>query len=166
MAHAHEKRRQLRGLYVYKRLPLEQACHAAGVPAGTGKRWRQEAKAKGDDWDSHRSAIALGDDNQKALACQLLEEYLVQHQAVMQRLAEAKDMAPAEHARILMGLMDAFNKAMSSFKKLSPELNRHAVALDTLQRLATFAQQRYPQHVGALLEMLEPFGEELAKAYG
>lgn len=166
MAHAHEKRRQLRGLYVFKRLPLEQACHAAGVPAGTGKRWRQEAKAKGDDWDTHRAAVALGDDNQKQLAQQLLEEYLVQHQAVMQRMSESKDMTAADHARILTSLMDGFHKAMSSFKKLAPELNRQAVALDTLQRLATFAQQRYPQHVPAVLEMLEPFGEELAKAYG
>ncbi|MEY2686741.1 MAG: hypothetical protein RL375_939, partial [Pseudomonadota bacterium] len=61
---------------------------------------------------------------------------------------------------------DSFNKTMSAFKRLSPELNRHAIALDALQRLASFAQQRYPKHVGALLEMLEPFGEELAKAYG
>jgi hypothetical protein len=66
----------------------------------------------------------------------------------------------------LIGLTDAFNKMTASITRLSPEINRTAVALDVLQRQATFAQQRYPQHVGALLEMLEAFGEELAKSYG
>lgn len=33
-------------------------------------------------------------------------------------------------------------------------------------KMAGFAQQRYPSTVPALLELLEPFGEELAKAYG
>ena len=63
-------------------------------------------------------------------------------------------------------LRDSFHKTMASFKRLMPETSRHTVALDALQRLAGFAQARYPQHVPALIEMLEPFGEELAKAYG
>lgn len=166
MAHATEKRSQLRGLFVYKRLPMEAACHAAQVPVGTGKRWKQDAKAKGDDWDRARAAVAMGDESHKQLAQQLLEEYLLQHKAVMDQLNGQEGLQAADRARILAGLMDGFHKAMASFKKLAPELNRHAIALDTLQRLATFMQQRFPAHVPTLLEVLEPFGEELAKAYG
>ena len=167
MAHATEKRTQLRGLYVYKRLPMEAACAAAGnVPRTTANRWKLDAKAKGDDWDKARAAVALGDESFKQMSQQLLEDYLVQHKAVMDLLEQDKQMPAGQRAQVLASTMDSFNKAMASFKRLSPELNRHAVALDVLQRLANFTQQRYPKNVGDLLEMLEPFGEELAKAYG
>ena len=63
MAHASEKRTQLRGLYVFQRLPMETACKKVGVPRSTANRWKREAADKGDDWDSVRAAMALGDDN-------------------------------------------------------------------------------------------------------
>jgi hypothetical protein len=158
--------RRLRGLYVYKRLPMEAACAAMKLPAGTGKRWKAEARLHGDDWDKARSAVALGDETFGQLSRKLLEDYLVQHQAAMEHLQRDEKMTAAQRAEALSRLSDAFNKTMASFKRLSPDLNRHAIALDALQRLATFAQQRFPRHVAALLELLEPFGEELAKAYG
>ena len=71
-----------------------------------------------------------------------------------------------DKAKALSMLSDSLTKTLASMKRVMPEVNRHAVALDALQRLATFTQQRFPQHVTALIEMLEPFGEELAKAYG
>lgn len=166
MAHPKEKRAQLRGLYVFKRLPMEAACNALKLAKSTGIRWKAEARAEGDDWDSARAAHSLGDENFNQLAKQLLEDYLVQHKASMDLLREDKDMKAMDRANLLASLADSFNKTMASFKRLAPELNKHAIALDTLQRLAGFAQQRYPSTVPALLELLEPFGEELAKAYG
>lgn len=166
MAHGSEKRTQLRGLYVYKRLAMEAACLSLKLPRSTANRWKQDAKNNGDDWDTARAAVALGDENFGHLSRKLLEDYLVQHQAVIDLLGKDKDMTAAQRAAVLASMSDSFNKSMASFKRLSPELNRHAIALDALQRLASFAQARYPKHVGALLEMLEPFGEELAKAYG
>lgn len=166
MAHVVEKRQQLRGLYVYQRLPMETACKKLKVPKSTANRWKGEALKQGDDWDKARSAVALGDESFSQLGRKLLEDYLVQHQATMDMLRTAKDLGPMQRAEILASMSDSFNKTMASFKRLSPEINRQAVALDALQRLATFAQQKYPGHVKALLELLEPFGEELAKAYG
>lgn len=166
MAHAQERRTQLRGLYVYKRLPMESACAAVHVPRSTANRWKQEAKAAGDDWDSARAAVAMGDDSFKQLGSRLIEDFLHEFQATMQMVRQNKELGPQQRTQMLTSLADSFNKTMSSFRKLAPELNRHAVALDALQRLASFAQQRYPHNVPALLEMLEPFGEELAKAYG
>lgn len=166
MAHKPERRQQLRGLYIFKRLDMEPACGAMGLPLGTGRRWKNEAKAAGDNWDEARAANALGDESFNALSRKLLEDYLAQHQAAIDALRTAKDMEPAARAQMLASLADSFNKTMSAMKRLAPELNRHAVALDALQRLAQFAQQRFPKHVPALLELLEPFGEELAKAYG
>lgn len=164
MAHPHEKRSQLRGLYVHQRLPMEVAARKAEVAVGTAKRWKTEAKAAGDDWDTARAAVALGDETFSNLSKQLLEDYLVQHQATMDLLREDKQMKPRERAETLASMSDSFNKTMASFRRLNPELNKQAVQLDVLRLLAQFAQRRYPQHVSALLDMLEPFGEELAKA--
>lgn len=70
-----------------------------------------------------------------------------------------------QRAEILASMSDSLNKTMNSFKRLAPELNRQAIGLDVLQRLAQFAQTKHPKHVPALLAILEPFGAELAKAY-
>lgn len=164
MAHPKEKRRQLRGLFVHQRLPMETACKQAGVPVGTGKRWKQEALAEGDDWDSARAAVAMGDESFAVLSKQLLEDYLVQHQATIDLLRKDDKMQARERAETLASMSDSFNKTMNAFRRLSPEINRQAVALDTLKALATFTQQKFPQHVPVLLELLEPFGTELAKA--
>ena len=163
MAHPGEKRTQLRGLYVYQRLAMDAACHKLGVPRGTANRWKKEALEKGDDWDTVRAAVALGDDNFASLSKKLLEDYLVQHQATMDLLRQATDMSARDRAETLASMSDSFNKTMASFKRLAPELNKQAVQLDVLQRLVSFAQARYPKHLPAMVEMLEPFGEELAK---
>jgi hypothetical protein len=163
MAHAKEKRQQLRGFYVHQRLPMEAACQKAGVPRATANRWKTEALEQGDDWDTVRAAVALGDENFASLSKKLLEDYLIQHQATMDLLREDTEMVPRARAETLASLSDSFNKTLNSFKRLSPELNRQAVELDVLQRFAAFAQKRYPQHLSALVEMLEPFGDELAR---
>ena len=164
MAHPGEKRTQLRGLYVFQRLPMDAACAKAGVPRATANRWKKEAAAQGDDWDTVRAAVALGDDNFASLGKKLLEDYLVQHQATMDLLRDAKEMGPRERAETLASMSDSFNKTMASFKRLAPDLDRQAVQIDVLQRFVTFAKAKYPPHLAALAEMLEPFGEELAKA--
>ncbi len=167
MAHPDEKRAQLRGLYVYQRMAMEAACKKLGIARGTANRWKQEAfEKKGDDWDTARGAVAMGDDSFNNLARQLLEDYLVQHQATMKSLQEDKELSALARAETLASLSDSFNKTMNSFKRLSPELNKQAIGLDVLQRLAQFAQTKHPKHVPALLALLEPFGEELARAYG
>lgn len=164
MAHASEKRTQLRGLYVYQRLAMETACKQLGVPRSTANRWKQDATDKGDDWDTVRAAVGLGDENFSTLSKKLLEDYLVQHQATMDQLRHATEMSARDRADTLASMSDSFNKTMLSFKRLSPELNKQAVQLDVLQRLVSFAQARFPQHLTAMVELLEPFGEELAKA--
>lgn len=163
MAHASEKRTQLRGLYVYQRLAMETACKQLGVPRSTANRWKQDAADKGDDWDTVRAAVGLGDENFSTLSKKLLEDYLVQHQATMDLLRQATGMSARDRADTLASMSDSFNKTMLSFRRLSPELNKQAVQLDVLQRLVSFAQARFPQHLTAMVELLEPFGEELAK---
>ena len=163
MAHGKEKRSQLRNLYVFQQLPMEAACKKAGVPRGTANRWKKEAEEDGDNWDNARAAVRLGDDNFKTLSAKLLEDYLVQHQATIDLLRDVKEMGPRERAETLASLSDSFNKTMASFRRLNPDLDRQAVMVDVLQRFAAFAQAKFPQHLGALADMIEPFGAELAK---
>ena len=164
MAHPGEKRAQLRGLYVYQRMAMETACKKLGVPRSTANRWKQEAADKGDDWDTVRAAVALGDDNFASLSKKLLEDYLVQHQATMDQLRDAKDMSARDRADTLASMSDSFNKTMASFKRLAPNLDRKSVQIDVIRRLAAFVQLKYPQHLGAIAEVLEPFGVELDNA--
>lgn len=166
MAHPQERRLQLRGLYVFKQLPMEAACAAMQLPKTTGNRWKREAAEQGDDWDFARSAVALGDDNFKQLSQRLLQDYLVVHQSVIDQLKTNDKLTAEQRVTMLASLSDSFNKSIAAFRKIAPEINSYAIALDVVQRLTTFAQGRYPQHVPAILEMLEPFGAELAKAYG
>lgn len=166
MAHGTEKRTQLRGLFVYKRLTMEAACGAMTLPVATGRRWKREAKANGDDWDTARSAVALGDDNFRDMSRRLLEDYITQHEHIMGELKADKNITALDRIKAMGMLSDSLTKTLASMKRVMPEVNRHAIALDALQRLATFAQSSFPQHVPSLIEMLEPFGEELAKAYG
>ena len=163
MAHASEKRTQLRGLYVYQRLAMETACKQLGVPRSTANRWKQEATAQGDDWDTARAAVGLGDENFSTLSKRLLEDYLVQHQATMAQLRDADGMSARDKADTLASMSDSFAKTMTSFKRLSPELNAQSIQIDVLRRLAAFVQAKFPQHLTAIAELLEPFGEELAK---
>lgn len=168
MAHATEKRTQLRSLYVYQRLAMDAACKKLGVPRSTANRWKQDSADDGDDWDTARTAVAMGDETFSNLSKRLLEDYLVQHQATMDMLKSSKDskeLTAMQRAEILASMSDSLNKTMNSFKRLAPELNRQAIGLDVLQRLAQFAQTKHPKHVPALLAILEPFGAELAKAY-
>lgn len=166
MAHGSEKRTQLRGLFVYQRLPMETACKKVGIPKSTANRWKQEAKDHGDDWDTARAAVSLGDESLRQQSVSLLNDYVLQHTATMKMLREDKKMTAQQHAETLASMADSFNKTMAAFKRMSPEINRQAVALDVMQRLAQFAQVKFPKHVPLLLELLEPFGEEIAKAYG
>lgn len=166
MAHGTEKRTQLRGLFVYKRLTMEAACGAMTLPVATGRRWKREAKSNGDDWDTARSAVALGDDNFRDMSRRLLEDYITQHEHIMGELKADRKISALDRIKAMGMLSDSLTKTLASMKRVMPEVNRHAIALDALQRLATFAQSSFPQHVPSLIEMLEPFGEELAKAYG
>lgn len=166
MAHAPETRKAVRAAYIYQRLALEVAAASHGVSASTAQRWKSEAAREGDDWDAQRAASSLAGEGREALARQVLEDYLRQHSAALEALETATEVTPLARAEALSRLADSFNKVMSAHSRLQPELSKLAVAMDVVQRLAGFIHERYPQHAGAFLELLEPFGAELTRAYG
>jgi hypothetical protein len=66
----------------------------------------------------------------------------------------------------LASLSDAFNKAVSSSKRILPETSQLATAMEVLTLLSTFISEHYPRHMEAFVQVLEPFGNEVQKHYG
>jgi hypothetical protein len=165
MAHAPETRAKLRALYVHEALSLEAAADRQDISGRTATRWKQEALAKGDDWDKARLATRLAGEGSEAVARMVLEEFLSLFQSTLTEVKNG-DLKPMEKAEAIARLSDAYTKTMRSIQRSAPELNRLAVASEVLQLLAKFVQAKLPQHAPALLAVLEAFGEELVIAYG
>lgn len=166
MAHPDETRRAVRAAYVFDQLGLEVAAVKEGVPVATARRWKSEARKAGDDWDKARSAQMIAGGGIEDVVRQTLAVVVQQVQATVESIQAAEDMPPADKVQMLASLADAYNKLMAVSKRMMPETDRLAVALEVIKRLLEFTKANYPGNAAALAEMLEAFGTEIAKAYG
>nr|WP_057928408.1 DUF1804 family protein [Burkholderia ambifaria] len=165
MAYSKEVRDKVRRSFVFDRLSLEVAAMKSGVNYSTARRWKDDARAAGDDWEKAQAAQLLAGGGIEGAARQMLAGMVTQYQATMDELDSAV-MAPADKVAMLASLADAYNKTINASKRVLPETNELAIAMGVVQRLATFIKDRYPEHVGAFADVLGPFGDELATAYG
>lgn len=166
MAHGEETRRAVRAGYVFDQLGLEVAALKAGVPIGTARRWKTDAKQAGDDWDKARSAQLIAGGGIEDVVRQTLAVVVQQVQATVESIQASSDMQPGEKVQMLSSLADAYNKLMAASKRLMPETDKLGVAMDVLKRFSEHVAKRKPALAGEFVELIEPFGEELAKAYG
>ncbi|MBX9268764.1 DUF1804 family protein [Chromobacterium violaceum] len=166
MAHTPETREKVRRLYVFDRISLEVAAMQCSVSMSTASRWKRESAEAGDDWDKVRAAALLAGDGIESIARAALVGFMTQYQATMDTLT-VSDQIPAEKkVAMLASLADSFNKTVAASRKVLPETSQLATAMEVVQKLAGFIRERYPKHAQAFVEVLEPFGEELAKLYG
>lgn len=163
MAHDTAKRTALRAAYVHDRLPLELAADKTGVPHSTAQRWKRQARTAGEDWDKLRAATLLAGEGMENVARQMLADYVVQHKALMDEINTNPELGAAAKVDMLASLADSFNKTVTASRKVLPETNKLATALTVLNRLSDFVRERFPQHAGAFVEILEPFGDALGK---
>lgn len=166
MAHSNETRAKLKRHYVQDRMSLEVAALMAKVSSGTASRWKKDAQESGEDWDKLRAAHMMAGDGIEAVARQMLADYITQHQALMDAIRNANDITPVIKVDMLASLADSFNKTVSASKRVLPETSELATAMRVVQDLATFVRSHFPQHARAFAEILEPFGDELARTYG
>ena len=166
MAHDAEIRRAVRGDYVFKQLGLEVAAVMHEVPVATARRWKREALAAGDDWDKARSAQMIAGGGIEDVVRQTLAVVVQQVQATVEALQADVNMPPGEKVKALASLADAYNKLMAASRRLMPETDKLATAMDVLKRQGEFVRARHPKHVGAFAELLESFADELARVYG
>ena len=163
MAHKDAKRQALRAAYVHDHLPLEIAADKVDVPHSTAARWKRQARAAGEDWDKLRAATLLAGEGMENVARQMLADYVVQHKALMDEINGKADLGAAAKVDMLASLADSFNKTVAASRKVLPETNKLATALSVINKLSDFVRERFPQYAGAFVEILEPFGDELAK---
>ena len=163
MAKPAEVRTKVRKHYVFDRISLEQAAKLADVTYSTAKRWKTKAAETGDDWDKVKSASALAGGDVEQLSQQILTEMLVQFNAVLELIKGDVEMPAVQRVELLSSLMDNIHKSMSAMRRFLPETNALAIGMQVLRGMAEFVQTRFPQHGAAFVEILEPFGDELAR---
>ena len=166
MAHSDETRRAVRAGYVFDQLALETAADAQAVPVATARRWKSDARKAGDDWDKARAAQELAGGSLEDVLRQTLAVIVRQTQATMDAIEGATDMPPAAKVQAMASLADSYNKLLAAARRLMPETDQLGVAMGVVQLLLDFVRKNYPQHGAAIAEVLEPFGEEVTKAYG
>ncbi len=168
MAHPKETRDKLRGLYAGGEQTLETAAFMCGVSFGTARRWRDEARLAGDDWDKLRAAYTLAGGGIEDLSRAMLAAFLVQYNSTMTMLqdAAAEDLMPSERAKLLSSLADAFTKTVAANARVMPETSQLATALEVIELMMGFVQEKHPKHLQAFVEVLEPFGAVVEKRFG
>lgn len=166
MAHPQQTRDKLRGLYVGGGQSLETAALMCGITQATARRWREQAKAKGDDWDKLRAAYTLAGGKIEDLGRAMMAGFLQQYNHTMELLQADADLAAVEKVKLLSSLADAFNKTVAANAKILPETSQLATALQVLEMLAAFVGEKHPKQLAALVEVLEPFGAVVEKRFG
>ncbi|ELW9228599.1 DUF1804 family protein [Morganella morganii] len=166
MAFPQETRDKLRRAYIFSQMSLEVAAAQAGVSFVTARRWKKEAQDKNDDWDKMRAAHMLAGGGVEDAGRAVLMSLVVQCQTVTEQINTNPDIAPGTRVDMLASLADAFNKAVSASKKILPETDKLATAIDVIQRLGQFISDKYPQHNVVFVEILESFAGVLEREYG
>jgi hypothetical protein len=165
MAHPRETRERLRRLYVFDNQPLETAALQCNVSISTARRWRDESIADGDNWERARAAQLLASDGVEATARAALAGFLTQYQACMDELATC-ELAPAQKVGLFAQLADSYTKIVSASRRVLPETDELAVAMDVVRYLAGHVRDHHAAHAPALLTVLESFQTELGRIYG
>lgn len=166
-AYPKETREKLRRLYVHEGRLLESAASMCQIPPATARAWRKKAKDEGDDWDKVRAAYLLAGDGIENLSRAILTGFLQQYDRTMTMLRDesAEELPPSERVRLLASLADAFTKTAAANARMLPETSKLAVALEVLELFGSFIGRRYPQHLPAFVEMVEPLGAEIEQKY-
>lgn len=165
MAYSNEVKDQLRRKFVFDNLSLEIASHQLSVPFATASRWKRDAKKTGDDWEKVRAARLMAGGNVDELARVMLAQLIHQFNATMEQLTKAEEITAEDKVKLLSSLSDAYNKAVAASKRIMPTTTQLATALEVVNQLTDFIKNRYPQHLPAFAEILEPFGRELERKY-
>ena len=168
MAHPQEIREKLRQLYVSGQQTLETAAMMCEIPQATARAWKRAAKEKGEDWDKLRAAYTMAGGGIEDLSRAMLAGFLTQYNNTMMMLqdADSESLMPSERAKLLASLADAFTKTVAANARVMPETSKLAVSLEVIELMVAFVQREYPQHLMAVVEVMEPFGREIEKKFG
>ncbi len=164
MAHSQDTRDTVRKLYI-EGMPLNGAAATAGVSYDTAREWKTRAEAKGDNWDTARTAYKVSEQGAGDLLKQMVEDFTRQ-MVVTTREIEHGDLAASEKALLLAQLADAYSKFSKAFGKINPQYSGLSVALDTLKIIVEHLKVANPAALKALHPELDAIGALLGKRHG
>lgn len=160
MAHPNELRAQVRAAYVFDRLPMERAAALFGVGISSAARWKRQSKDAGDDWDKQRAATLLAGGGVEEVSRQMLSDYVIQHKTLNDAINNG-DYTPKQKVDMIASLADSFTKTVAASRRVLPETNELAIALETVSLFGSYIRDNCPELAGAFLEVLEPFAAKL-----
>ncbi|MDR3351625.1 MAG: DUF1804 family protein [Zoogloeaceae bacterium] len=163
--HGEEAIRAVRAAYVFEAAALDVAAARHNIPEATARRWKTEARKAGDDWDKARAAQFMAGGGIEEVVRQTLAVVVRQVQATVEAIQNDPDMPPGDRVQNLASLADAYNKLIAASRRVMPETDRLAVAMDVLRRFAEYVSTKKPALAAEFIDMIEPFGEALEKEY-
>ena len=105
-------------------------------------------------------AVKQGDNRWEQFAETLLTEYLQSHQEAMQAI-QSQVTDPLQRVEALSKLSMALDRTFRALDRGGTNASPLLIARIVLERQAEFIKQRFPGHLPAFLEILEPFGQAL-----
>lgn len=163
MAHSQATKDDLRKKYIFDGLSLAMAAVMTEVSYPTAQRWKNVAADAGDDWDKVKVAHSMAGGDLEDMSRQILTEFIIQFKSTMDIIKGTKEVSPMQRVEMLTSLADAYNKTVSSSRKMLPETSKLAVALQVLELLAKHIQEHKPELLIEFMSVLEPFGDLIAK---
>lgn len=170
MAHDHSKRAKVRTSYV-QGLPLTTAAEVNHVPYNTARAWKRADATAGHDWDLLRNARRMSKSGVEEMANEVLGELAEQFLATTRALKadavlQEPKLGPEARARIMVQLMDGYNKAISASTRAMPNANRLAVAMDVIRFLTQVLGDRFPKLRAPFVDAVEQLGDDLVREFG
>ena len=165
MAHDRTKRSKVRAAYV-QGMALTTAAATHGVPYNTARTWKRTDGDAGHDWDISRNARRISKSGVEEMANEVLGELAEQFVATLQALKMDKNLGSEARAKILVQLMDGYNKAISASTRAMPNANRLAVAMDVIRFLTHMLSERFPKLREGFVGAVELLGDDLVREFG
>lgn len=163
MAHSQATKDELRKKYIFDGLSLAMAAVMTEVSYPTAQRWKNVAKDGGDDWDKVKVARSMAGGDLEDISRQILTDFIIQFKATMDTIKQANDLPPQTRVELLTSLADAYNKTVSSSRKMLPETSKLAIALQVMELLAAYLKEHKPELLIEFMSVLEPFGRLIEK---
>jgi len=167
MAFSQKAHDRARRLYIYQRRTLDSIARELKTSRATVLRWKGKAATEGDDWDKAKAAASLAGDGAAAVAVKFLEDFVFLLEQTMSDIKAGQgEMTGQERVDALAKLADAYGKATLAVRRSMPQVSELAVAMEVLQLLEKHIAEHKPALRRAFSEVLEPFGQALARRYG
>ncbi len=162
MAHDEKTKAYMRRYYVFDCLTLEQAAEKAGVSYNTARRWKKEAEARGDNWDTVRDANTMASGKVEDVARGMLTTFVLYFESTMDELRKTEDLPVSEKAKLIQGLGDSYSKMVASSKRLLPEVSELATAWKVIEMVTNLIKTKHSDLLPTFLSVLDDL-ESLVK---